>query len=239
MEYKVYLLENDINHKLYVGLTKNLERRFREHLRVSKYENTSESKHYLHQAIEKYGWKNFTHFIAFESSRKDFAIDQEKRYIRLFDTYESDYGYNLDKGGLGCDQIGGESHYMVKASDEKILNTMRKFMEEDKEMKEISKKLNMHPGSLRRIFSGKTRSYLQDEFKERYGYQFHSKYRRKDENKVRLAIKLHYKDDLHFRKISNILEVSDTTVMRWCKGERRKEIYESMKKKIKLWANKE
>lgn len=55
--YKIYIHKNRINGKMYIGQTKQpLERRFRN------------GKGYIHcpkfyAAIQKYGWKNFEHYI--------------------------------------------------------------------------------------------------------------------------------------------------------------------------------
>ena len=54
--YKIYIHKNKINNKIYVGQTKqSLSRRFRH--------NGEGYKHCIcfYNAIQKYGWDNFTH----------------------------------------------------------------------------------------------------------------------------------------------------------------------------------
>lgn len=50
-------------------------------------------------AIQKYGWKNFEHFLWVENVSKEEALLFEKFLIGLFDTTNPIHGYNLSTGG--------------------------------------------------------------------------------------------------------------------------------------------
>lgn len=54
MEKYVYKIENNINHKIYIGQTNNLERRIKEH------RHDKRMNHPIYNAIHKYGWDNFS-----------------------------------------------------------------------------------------------------------------------------------------------------------------------------------
>lgn len=57
-------------------------------------------------AIQKYGWDNFTHEILFSALSKDEACDKEIELIRTHRSNNPDYGYNHSLGGeqtfYGC-----------------------------------------------------------------------------------------------------------------------------------------
>ena len=91
--YKVYCYISPSN-KRYVGITKNtLQQRAGANGQLYKH-NT-----YFYKAIKKYGWNNFQKIILFDNLTQDIACDLERFYIRLWNTCNSDYGYNLTFGG--------------------------------------------------------------------------------------------------------------------------------------------
>ena len=55
----------------------------------------------IYNAIKKYGWDNVKHSIVFDSLSKEDAIEMEQYLILMFDTINSDIGYNLTFGGEG------------------------------------------------------------------------------------------------------------------------------------------
>jgi group I intron endonuclease len=81
--------------KVYIGRTKNFEKRMGEH------KNTSESNRgdcKIHQAIRKYGWDNFQKEILCEVSHKQAPIVEEQ-FIKAYDSYKT--GYNSIETGAG------------------------------------------------------------------------------------------------------------------------------------------
>ncbi len=57
---------------------------------------------YFSRAIAKYGWENFRHDIFCVVHSKKVADLFEQHYIAKYDTFNSEHGYNLTKGGGGC-----------------------------------------------------------------------------------------------------------------------------------------
>ena len=57
---------------------------------------------YFYRAIEKYDWDNFEHIIIAKGLTEDEAKWLEIELIRVWDTTNKDKGYNLTKGGDGC-----------------------------------------------------------------------------------------------------------------------------------------
>lgn len=87
MEYLVYQITNNVNQKKYIGKTKNLKARLWQH-------KSQTVCRYLHRAILKYGFHNFSVDILKDKLTFDEASFWEGEYIKSVDTM-SPNGYNL------------------------------------------------------------------------------------------------------------------------------------------------
>ena len=93
--YCVYIHENKINSKKYIGQT------------CQKPKDRWDSGHgyktctYFNNAINKYGWDNFEHIIFADNLTKEEANKTEQYLIEFYDTMNPQNGYNLTKGGEG------------------------------------------------------------------------------------------------------------------------------------------
>lgn len=85
--YIIYKITNNINGKAYVGRTKDLERRLKQHI-------THSVCKALHRAIKKYGIENFTISILHESDNFEEMIEAERAFIVSENTMTPN-GYNL------------------------------------------------------------------------------------------------------------------------------------------------
>ncbi len=97
----IYKFTNNINGKVYIGVTSNLLHRMENH-----YGHLEQSL--FHKAIGKYGWNNFTIKILERDLVSDFlAKSKEIEYIDKFNASNADFGYNNTLGGDGTlGQIG-------------------------------------------------------------------------------------------------------------------------------------
>lgn len=96
MIYYIYKIENLVNHKKYIGLTNNINRRKCRHfgdLRRGVHDN-----HFLQKEYDIYGLKNFSFSIEFcgECSEQEIS-EKEKEFIKKYDSYKN--GYNQNEGG--------------------------------------------------------------------------------------------------------------------------------------------
>ena len=91
----IYKIENQINHKVYIGKTiRTLAIRKQEHLRSYLTKDTK-----LYRAMRKYGINNFS-FSILESNISENDISQkEQEYIKKYNSYYD--GYNSTFGGEG------------------------------------------------------------------------------------------------------------------------------------------
>jgi group I intron endonuclease len=106
----IYCIENRINNKKYIGLSKDIKRRWREHKKKAFNKNSKEYHHAIYNAIRKYGLDNFDFKIIEECSQEELK-EKEKYWINYYKAYEK--GYNMTRGGeYNC--LSEESHPFSK-----------------------------------------------------------------------------------------------------------------------------
>ena len=94
----IYMIINNINNKIYIGQTKDVERRFKHHKIYLKNE-----KHYnkqLQEDYNKYGDDNFDYIVLCECDPK-YLNEMEEYYIFELMSYDKNIGYNKTYGGEG------------------------------------------------------------------------------------------------------------------------------------------
>ena len=121
----IYKIENLINHKVYIGQSIDIERRFRNHI------NNEVSPH-LKRAFEKYGIENFSFEIIKETKDLDYW---EIFLIQIYKATDKRYGYNSDFGG-NARKVCSEEHKQKISK----ANIGRKFTKEHKEKLSLAKK---------------------------------------------------------------------------------------------------
>lgn len=101
--YKIYIHQNKLNLKIYVGVSQNCIKRWRD---TKSNAFNPESKVYnqpLYNAIRRDSWNTFVHQVIEEFDNKEDALNAEKFWIEFFRSnrkiYGQDYGYNLHEGG--------------------------------------------------------------------------------------------------------------------------------------------
>ena len=117
-EYIVYCHTNLLDNKEYIGITKMHPAAKRWGKNGSQYKGCL----YFYNAIQKYGWDNFSHEILFDNLTQQEAFDKEQELIKKYNTIDKNFGYNLLPGGQGPDkeaiQKMKESHKDKKLSEE-------------------------------------------------------------------------------------------------------------------------
>lgn len=127
-KFLVYIHHNLINHKVYVGITCqiNPNRRW-------KNGNGYKSNKYFTSAILKYGWENFEHIIVAKDISKESACEIEKELIKLYNSDNKEHGYNISSGGEISGFKDGRSsnpHYGLLFRKEKMKKAHDKFKKE-------------------------------------------------------------------------------------------------------------
>lgn len=87
----IYKIINDINDKIYVGMTRyTIENRWKEHKINYRYKNT-----HLYSAMKKYGIEHFK-ILLIEECPIDKLIEREAYWIKKLDSFHN--GYNMTEG---------------------------------------------------------------------------------------------------------------------------------------------
>ena len=108
MNNVVYMYTNKISGRRYVGITNNLERRYKEHLR--------HSTQLIDKKIKEYGIDNFDFEILFIGTYDECKI-KEQEYIEQYETMVYQNGYNVTKGGDGVVGFSHSEESKKKMSD--------------------------------------------------------------------------------------------------------------------------
>lgn len=99
--YVVYKITNNINGKIYIGMTNDVKRRWRNEGIEYRPPLKSDRHRPFWNAIQKYGWDNFTKEIMISGLTKEDAFEKEIQMIKEFDSTNKKIGYNLSPGGNG------------------------------------------------------------------------------------------------------------------------------------------
>lgn len=93
----IYKIENLLNHKVYIGQSVDICRRWRDHRKAYKDENNDKVKNsHLYRSIQKYGIENFEFSVIEECSVAELN-ERERYWISYYDSFFN--GYNLTLGG--------------------------------------------------------------------------------------------------------------------------------------------
>lgn len=143
----IYKFENKINHRIYIGQSKNIERRYKDHLNRAKnnHQGNSEFNSPLHCAIRKYGIENFNFSIVEECSEKELN-EKEKYWISYYDSYNN--GYNCTSGG-------DSSEHSIKFNEDFISQIQNILLTTTDTYESIHNKYNISIGRISEINTGK------------------------------------------------------------------------------------
>ena len=109
-KYYIYKIENEVNHKKYIGLTNNIQRRRNRHftdLNCNRHDNS-----FMQKEFNIYGKNNlsFKEIFTGDVSYNEIS-DLEKKYIKEYDSYYN--GYNQNEGGNFGPSNGGS--HLIKS----------------------------------------------------------------------------------------------------------------------------
>lgn len=93
----IYKIENQINGKIYIGQSVDIDSRWKHHKKTAISNNPIYEKYPIHHSILKYGLDNFSFDIVEECDVS--VIDERERYYISFYDSMIPKGYNCDSGG--------------------------------------------------------------------------------------------------------------------------------------------
>lgn len=139
----IYKIENLINHKIYVGQSRKIEKRWTNHKSSAFNQKEHNYKSPLYRAFRKYGIENFQFSILEECSIEE--LNQKEIYwINFYNSFFN--GYNLTFGGDG-------SGSAIKKDS--VIGTIKDLEITSLTQKEIAKKWNISEEMVQGINTGR------------------------------------------------------------------------------------
>lgn len=108
----IYKITNLVNNKIYIGQTVNsINHRFNQHINSAIH---FKGCPYLGKAIRKYGSENFKIDVIEDNISTNALNDREKYWIKYYKSNNTDFGYNLTRGGnLTCVAMSEEDENLI------------------------------------------------------------------------------------------------------------------------------
>ena len=148
MAQGIYLIENNLNHKKYIGQSVNIKTRWAAHKNY-KAHMTSSPKSY--NAFEKYGIENFTFTILEEVKFEQDLTPREQYWINYYDTINN--GYNIIRP---IDSFSGELNPQVKLNWTIVKQIKEILKNTNISIQQIASQFNIHYTQIYRINRGET-----------------------------------------------------------------------------------
>lgn len=146
----IYMYENKLNHKKYIGQSTNIERRKWEHIKwPSKYSR-------FDNELQSIGEKGFN-FSVLEECSVDQLDEREKYWIKYYNTQQE--GYNLTVGGQN---YRGESNPAAKLTEDSVRNIIDRLMDTTISIQDLAKEYNVHYNTISDINRCLTWNWLHD-----------------------------------------------------------------------------
>ena len=184
----VYIIKNDVNDKVYIGITTNtIEERFKNHMKESTIKQKIQYKFY--NEVNKIGKEHF-YIELLEQCQNSDLERKEIYYINKYNSYYN--GYNSTKGGYG-----GKS--FVDKTDEYIISCM--YLNGYDSVK-LGKLFNVHPITIQRTI-------------KRNNFKVRKDGRKLTDDYKDIILKLC--SNYSYNDVSNIFSVNEKTIRRFCK----------------------
>lgn len=137
MKTGIYVIENLLDKKKYIGSAKNIDKRWYQHkytLNKNMHDNS-----YLQNAWNKYGKNNFMFYIL-EEVKLEILIEREQYYINLYNVYDKKYGYNLapTAGNTLGFKFSNESKLKMSIAKKNKPSTRKNYIMSEETKKKIS-----------------------------------------------------------------------------------------------------
>lgn len=173
MNWYIYIIQNKINYKLYVGKSNNVNTRWKTHKKVSlggkkKYPNDF---FIIHGALSKYGIDNFNFQIIEEFNDEKECLQAEEFWIQFFRSWDRSYGYNLTFGGDGESPTletrlrmskaqRGDKNPQAILNDQLVIEILNKYNTGDYNQRQLAKEYNIHYATINDLIRNKTWKHI-------------------------------------------------------------------------------
>ena len=227
----IYKITNLINNKVYIGQSKNIEYRWKQHKNHPFNINNKDYDKRLYQAIRKYGLENFS-FEILEECQIQELNNKEIYWIKYYDSANIDKGYNMT--------LGGQNSTPIKLTYEQVDKIINLLKNSQISQQEIANQFNISQSVVSEINNGKL--WIKDEIqypirkyqmnieprknyckkcgaiiykKSKYCVNCNNYLLRRIERPTREILKQQIRN-LSFLEIGRIYKVSDNAIRKWC-----------------------
>lgn len=226
MSMGIYKIENLINHKIYIGQSIHIEKRWKEHCQPS-------SHSLIGQAIKKYGKENFSFQILEEVDDINSLNTLESKYIHQFNSLTPN-GYNIVL------EDNQQHHQFNKYDNEIFQNIIKDIKENNLSFSQISQKYDLDLSMIYYLNRGDYHKLLNESYPLRPVKDLNKKFhycidcgKEISKNAIRCkeCFKLYQKQNIPerdilknlirttpFVQIGNKYGVTDNAVRKWCKN---------------------
>lgn len=228
----IYKITNKINQHCYIGQSRCIEKRWKNHINTSQNVNDNKYNYPLYRAFRKYGIDNFS-FEIIEICNSDELNDKEKHWIKLYSP-----SYNQTEGG----ENNITNYKLSLAQVQEIQNILILDIDGKISHKQLAEKYGVHKDTIRDINVG--RSWYNENFsyplhytkfapkepiEQKYcldcGKQISKNAKRCNQcaSKIRTSKSKPPKEELKklireksFVELGKIFGVSDNAIKKWC-----------------------
>lgn len=150
----IYSITNTINQKKYIGSSKHIYSRWREHKRLLK-KNKHHSGH-LQKSWNKYGEDSFKFDVVCECDCSELLL-KEQYYIDYYKSYQEEFGYNISstaKGGtVKCYSIDDIDKYNYVFTKEQFIKIIELLQDPFNQLIDIANLIHVKPWVVNEISS--------------------------------------------------------------------------------------
>ena len=149
--YCIYAHVNKVNGKIYIGISKDVYKRWIGKIHAYKHSNLFQN------ALKKYGWDGFDHVVLWDNLSLEEACKQEKALIFLYKFI--DKSYNITDGGEGHEGV-----HLTEVQKQRLreVHLGKVFSEEHRKKLSEAQKLSSHRRRRVYKFDSKTGEFLKE-----------------------------------------------------------------------------
>lgn len=171
MESGIYIIKNKLNNHFYIGMSKNIQLRWRHHINESQNPNSKEYEKTLYRAFRKYGIENFS-FEILELCEEEKLREREIYWINKLDAINK--GYNEVNNWQPEITALGEKHPNHKLSEKDVIDIRTRYNNHErcKEVEKLYKDKIGHSG-FSKVWKGETWKNIMPEVYTPENKEFH------------------------------------------------------------------
>ena len=172
MSCGIYIITNKINNHFYIGLSKDIELRWKHHINESQNKNSKEYEKTLYRAFRKYGIENFR-FEILELCSEESLREREIFWINKMDAINK--GYNETNNWQPEIAAIGENHPKHKLTKEDVIDIRTRYNNHErcKEVEQLYKHKIARSG-FSKVWRGETWKHIMPEVYTLENKKFHA-----------------------------------------------------------------